>query len=234
MVTGTDMDRASPRQRALVDFAVTLTEAPWSIAAADLDRLRAAGLSEDGVEHAICVAAFFNYYTRVADGTGIEFDYDSPLPRLSIDRSRAPLPRPPPDTWNPAVDGSRLAVFPRRAFAQPVLEQWHSYHFDRDALLSRHERRILARAAATELCDPGTVAAFDDAIPRTPRERALAAYAAKLTLTPWAVGALDATLLRAEGLDDPAILAAITLVAHQNTLSRMHHGLAAHGPRDDR
>ncbi|MDI1451005.1 hypothetical protein [Polyangium sp. 6x1] len=221
------MQRASPRDRALSGFAVVMTEAPWSIDAADLDRLRAVGVSEDGVEQAICVASFFNYYTRVADGTGIEFDYDSPLPRLSIDPTREPLPRPPPSDWNPAVDGSRVPVFPRRAFAQPLLEEWHAYHFERDAQLSRRERRILARAAAAELCDAGAVARHEDASPRDPREQALAAYATKLTRTPWAVGAADAATLRAHGLDDPAILAAITLVAHQNTFSRMHHGLAA-------
>ncbi|MDC3960589.1 hypothetical protein KEG38_53220 [Polyangium jinanense] len=226
-MTGTDLPRASPRQRALAGFAVVMTEAPWSIDAADLDHLRAVGLSEDGVEQAICVAAFFNYYTRVADGTGITFDYESPLPRLTIDPTREALPRPPPSDWNPAVDGSRVPVFPRRAFAQGLLEEWHAYHFERDVLLSRHERRLLARAAAVELCDAGAVARYEDAVARDPRERALAAYATKLTRTPWAASAADAAALHAHGLDDPAILAAITLVAHQNTFSRMHHGLAA-------
>lgn len=221
------MQRASPRERALGGFAVVMTEAPWSIDAADLDRLRAVGLTEDGIEQAICVAAFFNYYTRVADGTGIEFDYDSPLPRLTIDHTREALPRPPPSDWNPAVDGSRVPVFPSRAFAHGLLEEWHAYHFERDVPLSRRDRRLLARAAAAELCDAGAVARYEDAVPRDPREHALAAYAAKLTRTPWAASAADADVLRAHGLDDPAILAAITLVAHQNTFSRMHHGLAA-------
>lgn len=230
MVAGRGELRGSPRERALAGFAVLLTEAPWSVEAADFARLRAVGLSEEGLEQAISVASFFNYFPRVADGTGVELDYASPLPRLTIDFTREALPRPPREAWNPAVDGSRVPVFPSRAYAQPALERWHEYLFDRDAPLSRHDRRVVTRAVAAELCDAGALAAYDEARPSDARERALAAYATKLTRTPWAMNAADAAALRAEGLSDGAILDVITLVAHQNTFSRMHHGLAAlHG-----
>jgi alkylhydroperoxidase family enzyme len=221
--------RASPRERALAGFAALLTEAPWTVDAEDIERLRAAGLSEEGIEQAISVAAIFNYFTRVADGSGIDFDYESPLPRISVDRAREPLPRPPPSTWNPAVDGSLVPVFPRRAHFQPALASWHAYLFERDAPLSRRERLVVARAAAEELCDAGALARWRDAHPADEREHALAAYAKKLTCTPWAVGAADLTPLRALGFSDGAILDAITLTAHQNTFTRMHHGLVARG-----
>jgi len=41
------------------------------------------------------------------------------------------------------------------------------------------------------------------------------------------VDAGDVDRLRAQGLSDEAILGAVTLVAYQNAISRMHHGLAA-------
>lgn len=227
MVAGKGELRASPRERALAGFAGLLTEAPWTVEAAELSRLRAAGLSEDGIEQAISIAAFFSYFTRVADGTGIAFDYESPLPRITVDPMRAALPRPAPDTWNPTVDGSAIPVFPRRAHAQPALERWRAYLIERDAPLSRRERGVLVRAAAAQLCDAGALTRYHDALPEDARQHALAAYATKLTLTPWAVGAADLATLREQGLDDRAILDAITIVAHQNTISRMHHGLAA-------
>lgn len=227
MVAGQAALRGSPRERELAGFATLLTEAPWALEPGDLDRLRAAGVSEDGIEQAISVAACFNYFPRVADGTGIDFDYESALPRLAIDAGREPLPRPPREAWNAAVDGSRLPVFPRRAHAQRPLEQWRAYVLERDAPLSRRERQVVARATVEELCDGGALAHWGDALPANAREEALAAYAKTLTLRPWAAGAAALAPLRAEGLTDAAILDLITLVAHQNTISRMHHGLAA-------
>jgi alkylhydroperoxidase family enzyme len=226
-VAGSAELRASPRERALAGFAVLLTEAPWTLEAGDLSRLRAVGVSEEGIEQAISVAAFFNYFTRVADGTGIELDYASPLPRISIDVTREARTRPDPSTWNPSIDGSLVPVFPRRAHAGAALERWHAYLFERDEPLSRRERLVVARAAARELCDAGALARWTDALPEDARQRALAAYAKKLTLTPWAMSEADLAPLREHGTSDQAILDAISIVAHQNTFSRMHHGLAA-------
>jgi len=190
-------------------------------------RLRAVGLSEAGLEQAITVAAFFNYFPRMADGVGIDFDYESPLPRISIDHEREAIPRPPESAWNPRVDGSTLPVFPTRAHASAPIEAWRAYLFNRDAPLTRHERLLIARTVAEELCDPGAVAAWREVSATNPREQAIRVYAAKLTRAPWAISAPDLTPLRASDLDDPAILDVIAITAHQNAISRMHHGLAA-------
>lgn len=229
-MAGTVDLHGSPRERALAGFAALLTEAPWTVDAADMARLREAGLSEPGLEHAVAVASFFNYFTRVADGTGIDFDYESPLPRISVDRDRPALPRPAPTEWNPALDGSVLPAFRHRDFARGLLEQWRAYLFERDAPISRRDRLVVARAASEELCDTGAVARWHDAAPVDDRERAIAAYTKKLTLTPWAMIAEDLAPLRTFGLTDEAILHMIALTAHQNAITRMHFGLAAlHG-----
>jgi uncharacterized peroxidase-related enzyme len=62
----------SPRERALCDFAVKLTTLAAEVDEADVDALRAEGLTDTDVSDAIQVIAYFNYVTRVADGVGIE------------------------------------------------------------------------------------------------------------------------------------------------------------------
>jgi uncharacterized peroxidase-related enzyme len=62
----------TPRERALCDFAVKLTHVAAAVDEADIDGLRAQGLSDTDVSDAIQVIGYFNYVTRVADGVGIE------------------------------------------------------------------------------------------------------------------------------------------------------------------
>jgi uncharacterized peroxidase-related enzyme len=56
----------TPRERALVDFAVRLTREPAAIDDADLARLRAQGLDDAAIWDAGAVAAFFNLSNRMA------------------------------------------------------------------------------------------------------------------------------------------------------------------------
>ena len=61
--------RAAPleqRQRAMLDFAVKLTEQPERMAAADRDALRGAGFSERDIWDIAAVAGFFNMSNRLA------------------------------------------------------------------------------------------------------------------------------------------------------------------------
>ena len=62
----------SPRERALCDFAVKLTMLAAETDQADIDTLRAQGLSDTDISDAIQVIGYFNYITRVADGVGID------------------------------------------------------------------------------------------------------------------------------------------------------------------
>jgi len=73
----------SPRERALCDFAVRLTTLASEIDQADIDALRAEGLSDSEISDAIQVIGYFNYVTRVADGVGID---DEPEWRLEPPR----------------------------------------------------------------------------------------------------------------------------------------------------
>jgi uncharacterized peroxidase-related enzyme len=56
----------SPREHAIVDFAVKITKAPATVEGTDLERLRAAGLSDADIWDVGAVAAFFNLSNRMA------------------------------------------------------------------------------------------------------------------------------------------------------------------------
>jgi uncharacterized peroxidase-related enzyme len=56
----------APRHRAMLDFAVKLTEAPWSVEEEDRARLRQAGFSERDIWDIAAVASFFNMSNRMA------------------------------------------------------------------------------------------------------------------------------------------------------------------------
>jgi uncharacterized peroxidase-related enzyme len=61
--------RLGKRERAMLDFAVKLTAAPWSIEDTDRERLRRAGFSERDIWDIAAVVGFFNMSNRVASAT---------------------------------------------------------------------------------------------------------------------------------------------------------------------
>ncbi|NVO12951.1 MAG: peroxidase-related enzyme [Rhodoplanes sp.] len=69
MVTNFRAARLSPRQRAMLDFAVTLTAAPWTVEEEDRAALRAVGFSDRDIWDIAAVAAFFNMTNRLASAT---------------------------------------------------------------------------------------------------------------------------------------------------------------------
>lgn len=58
--------------RALIAYALKLTRTPRAMRQADVEALRAAGLSEAEIFEAAFVTAYFNYTNRVAEGLGVE------------------------------------------------------------------------------------------------------------------------------------------------------------------
>ena len=66
----------TPRQRAIVDFALKLTEKPRDAARGDLDPLRAHGLSDEDILVLVHVIGYFNHINRVADALGVDLEPD--------------------------------------------------------------------------------------------------------------------------------------------------------------
>jgi uncharacterized peroxidase-related enzyme len=61
--------RLPKRQRAMLDFAVKLTNQPWAVEEDDRERLRRAGFSDRDIWDIAAVAGFFNMSNRVASAT---------------------------------------------------------------------------------------------------------------------------------------------------------------------
>jgi uncharacterized peroxidase-related enzyme len=59
------------RQKAMLDFAVKLTNDPRTCDRGDLDVLRDAGFDDDDILHIVEVTAIFNYNVRLATATGL-------------------------------------------------------------------------------------------------------------------------------------------------------------------
>jgi uncharacterized peroxidase-related enzyme len=68
----------TPVDRALCDFAVKSTKTPWAMSRADVEKLRALGLTDRAISDAVQVIAFFNYIDRVADALGVDLEPGMP------------------------------------------------------------------------------------------------------------------------------------------------------------
>jgi alkylhydroperoxidase family enzyme len=71
---GEDDRKLGEQERAIVAYARKLTREPWTMTAADLDSLRATGLSEAQTLDVVLIACLFNFMTRLADGLGVEVE----------------------------------------------------------------------------------------------------------------------------------------------------------------
>ncbi len=73
--------RAAPldaADRALCSYAEKLTRTPGAMTESDLLPLRAAGLDDGAIHHAIQVIGYFNYINRVADAVHVELEPEMP------------------------------------------------------------------------------------------------------------------------------------------------------------
>jgi uncharacterized protein YciW len=215
-------DQLPDRSAALARFAARLTAQPWSITSELGAELAAQGLGAEAVESATGVVAMFNYLTRVADASGIEFDYDSPLPVFQPERGREPAPRPDRESW--PVIGAEFRTFPSFSAMSQAWREWHEYVFDSDEPLTHRERRLLASAAAQASCDRWRADELAEYSPRDDTEALLGAFARKLSRQPWQMSPADLQALRDAGYPEPALLHAISVVALQNAESRLAMG----------
>lgn len=64
----------TPRHRAIVDFAIKLTETPGAARREDLEPLKAHGLEDEDIFMLVHVIGYFNHINRVADGLGVDLE----------------------------------------------------------------------------------------------------------------------------------------------------------------
>ena len=64
----------APADRAMLAYAVKLTQQPSSITAADIDALRAAQFDDRAIHDICAITAYFAFVNRIADGLGVELE----------------------------------------------------------------------------------------------------------------------------------------------------------------
>jgi len=62
----------SAADRAMLDFAIRLTKEQWTVTDEDVEALRGHGFDDVAIHDIVQVTALFNYYTRLADGLGLD------------------------------------------------------------------------------------------------------------------------------------------------------------------
>jgi uncharacterized protein YciW len=217
-----DDESLPPRARALTRLATTLTTEPWALTREAIEDVARQGFDAGQIEAAVGVIAMFNYFTRVADATGIEFDYETPLPAFRPDKRQVSAPRP--------VSSYREAGSRRRPRHRQLLETWESwraYVMESDKPLSHRERRLLASVAAEETGDRAGAEALNGLRSAGGGDGQLVEFAGKLSRQPWRMKPEDLERLRTSGYPEEAVLHVISVVAHQNADSRLAIGLAA-------
>jgi alkylhydroperoxidase family enzyme len=61
----------TPAERALLDYVEIITRDAYRSTAEDVEKLRAAGWSENQISEAVYIAALFAFFNRVADAFGV-------------------------------------------------------------------------------------------------------------------------------------------------------------------
>jgi alkylhydroperoxidase family enzyme len=204
---------------------VTLTAQPWALTWEDVQDAGRQGLDEEQIEAAVGVISMFNYFTRVADATGIDFDYVTPLPAFEPDLGQVTAPRPDRPGSSGQHAGRRRR--PRHRQLQAAWESWRAYVLEAEEPISRRERRLLASVAAEEAADWEGAEALNGLQSLADGDDQLVGFARKLSRQPWRMEEGDLEGLRASGYSEEAVLHVISVVAHQNADSRLTAGLAA-------
>jgi alkylhydroperoxidase family enzyme len=242
----------SLRDRTMLEFVDALSHAPWALNPAGREGLERAGFREEEILHVVLGCAHFNYLNRMADGLGIRFEYESPLPAFRP-KEAGPRPAPPPPVTEPGADEDEASAFYRVLGGNPeacaLASKWRAFQLRPTPALSAVTRlRIALFVSSLDRCPPayrsyrrslaqlGDDAAFGEALNRgqvpaglSPRERLLLEHAARLTERPWTTRKEHLDALRPEGLDDRGLLQLTMLVSYLSFESRVALGLGRAG-----
>lgn len=64
------------RERAICDYAIKLTLAPWDMEQGDLAPMRTSGLTDRDILDVNLITCYFAYVNRLADGLGVGLEGD--------------------------------------------------------------------------------------------------------------------------------------------------------------
>ncbi|MGH7569466.1 MAG: carboxymuconolactone decarboxylase family protein [Gemmatimonadales bacterium] len=63
-----------PADRAMLDYALTLTQAPHTVTAESVAALQGVGFDDRGIHDICAVTAYYAFVNRIADGLGVELE----------------------------------------------------------------------------------------------------------------------------------------------------------------
>ncbi len=74
MTTNDHSVELTPADRAMLDYALTLTHAPHSVAADAVAALRAVGFDDRAIHDICAMTAYYAFVNRIADGLGVDLE----------------------------------------------------------------------------------------------------------------------------------------------------------------
>ena len=66
--------RVSPARRAMLDYVIRLTEAPWAVTQDQVARMRAQGYSDQAIAAVNQITGFFAWCNRTVEGLGVPLE----------------------------------------------------------------------------------------------------------------------------------------------------------------
>lgn len=66
----------APADRAMLEYSIKLTNHPDQMNQADVSQLQDVGFDDRAIHDICCIAAYFAFVNRVADGLGVEIEED--------------------------------------------------------------------------------------------------------------------------------------------------------------
>ncbi len=208
--------------QALVELAIAVTLAPWTLRTEHRVRAHTSGLTDDDILHAVLQSAYFNHLNRIADVVAQPLDYTVRHLPPAVNRevpARAPAP---------SVVGGPYAIDPAgRAATWHALETWRDYILDHDERsgskrLPQSRRLVIASHVARLVGSDDDVAAPTDAL-----DRLLVDLATQVALRPWSITDLTLAPLRALCLPDATLFDACATASAIDTHARVLVALRA-------
>jgi len=188
---------------------------------ADLARARAAGLDDAGVLHAVLQSCLFGHFNRIADAVGVDLDYPDSFGAPHVEPATPPYLWPTSVPDQAATQPITLAIRPG---AEDLAKAWQEYAFDRDTVLTRRQRSLIAAAVAARLGD----ASVPPVEQESDVDRVLIDLADLVTRAPWKLGPSAYLPIREAGFsDDAAVFDVVATMSGAGVFSRIRVSLAA-------
>jgi uncharacterized peroxidase-related enzyme len=67
-------ETVSPKDRAMLEYAVKLTEHPEKMLKIDIERLRSSGLNDKAILRINLITSYFNFVNRIVSGLGVQLE----------------------------------------------------------------------------------------------------------------------------------------------------------------